>query len=211
MRTLPAAQSTSAYMHSITPVHLHVLDIINHSISWYLYMSLTMAAASCMMYTLSYRHLAHKHRHCTSSSPQSSTATMAWSECMSWQGGTPSQKHRAHPCIETACTIACYSNITTAASTDPQTALWMHEPFSNAYSSCQLSLAHKRLLGCIHSFILCICTHSHTVLMLKHCVGLVPSSLPFTIPPAQPQNTPTMIPAWGDPADTMINTCMSNG
>ncbi len=29
------------------------------------------------------------------------------------------------------CTIACYPNITTEASTDPQTAPWMHEPFSN--------------------------------------------------------------------------------
>jgi hypothetical protein len=55
MRTLHAAQSTSACMRSLTPVHLHVLDIINHSISWYLYMSLTMAAASCM-HTLQQTH-----------------------------------------------------------------------------------------------------------------------------------------------------------
>ncbi len=48
MRTLPAVQCTSACMRSLTPVHLHVLDIINHSISWYLYLDLTTAAASYM-------------------------------------------------------------------------------------------------------------------------------------------------------------------
>ncbi len=43
MRTLPAA-----HMRSLTPVHLHVLDIINYFMSWYLYLHLPKAAASCM-------------------------------------------------------------------------------------------------------------------------------------------------------------------
>ncbi len=57
LRTLPAA-----HMRSLTPLHLHVLDIINHSISWYLYLNLTMARLRAC--TLSCRHLAHKHMHC---------------------------------------------------------------------------------------------------------------------------------------------------
>jgi hypothetical protein len=175
--------------------------------SWYLDLNLTTAAASCM-YTLSYRHIAHKH--CTSSSRQSSTATIPMSECRSRQGCTPSLKHRKHPCIATACTIACYSNNMTAASTDPQTARWMQEPFSNSCTHCHLSIAHKQLPPCIHSFIPCIYTHSHTILKLKHCVGLVSSSLPCTKPSARVQSTPTMIPAWGDTADTLSQPCSSN-
>ncbi len=78
------------------------------------------------------------------------------------------------------------------------------------HTHSQLSLAHKQLLFAfihtIHSH-----AHIHTLSSCSSTAKTLSLSPPFIIPPARAQNIPDMIPAWGDAADTMINTCMSCG